>query len=1185
MRLHFFHDTGSHPADLESRLEAWLALLKEPTPPRAQTNSEPLFASAEEAALWAGFVERSQPIEPVTTTTGLEAAVQWRNAAMTSDDTAWSLTSLQANAGARVVGPRAGVRSRLSRGVPRLPTGDRWRLALSCDDAEATRLTKIFWKTFATADRRPGAIAVGEPHPVVPFAVSVVARLAFGVTDGETLVKLWQKATALGVVEQWLKMLAPHQQYRLADQLAQELTAAGAVLHWRVDLDLAGFAEGASYNPRPPMFATRLDELFWSQALLDRLHDTLAPDFAFGDMASSVALVGAAGQVGNLLRALPPGRAYFSAVRTLRRRRPQILASLLAHVSFAPDAMFALSDWPDTFIQVRRRITMHDEWLEMVALARRLALFHDRGPHYPTAIAWAVHEEAFENDPRERWHQFTPVPPTSIRMEPWRERLVPDDDADLAVDASAQRLRSAPTDPELVFALRLVAILEQPHALQAARLAGAIVDAYAARLSLSPRELRNAPQLARHGELLAVLNRVLRASDGEQWQRWCVPFDVIALVQRTHEEAKCPASSENIDPQYHPPQYVYEHASHLLAAADALSGTEKIELAECFARLFEQTHGKMEGDPWVWHYRTAGVTQSSPMERLGRILQAFPEHVSAELIERLDAARATELHLAELLAGLGRGVALANTLERRVHLRARLLLEQGGIAVGKACQLAVALHGAGILPLAEQYASYVLKVLNEPPRYQLAHLRSAALKVLLASWIGQQKWAEFETADLASDDPEKQAFVSNLRAVAELECGRTSDSLARLQDILKRDPMDALALVNIAAVYAERSEWGSCLDACAHARRVLGDAAPPEVSGNEARAYYGLRDFRRAAAALDRWPADRAPTPEMIKLRVALAITTVPVLSQIEDDLRALDQTDAAMADRLRTRLAPLSDGELGGGWFAPGALSRRFVSFSERCAAQFQEPENILLRAIGSAAQRIAEQPALAQDLNEDQLTRLLCAYLVVLERHRIYANTLVGGGWGPKKEGIADFALTEMSDQGLEHGRPVVRGEAKRWDGPAWMTKGMQQVFGTANTGQELFLVLVIYSQAPVFETVVQSTRESLRTFDSDGTGEFATLEAPEEVSVMSGRCVRIFKTLHGDKSSGSRPTRLYTVVVDVVSERSRTVRRVSSTMPPSAKLSASPRASGQRKTRAGTRKPRAKKVAFGYKHQKNQ
>ena len=108
--------------------------------------------------------------------------------------------------------------------------------------------------------------------------------------------------------------------------------------------------------------------------------------------------------------------------------------------------------------------------------------------------------------------------------------------------------------------------------------------------------------------------------------------------------------------------------------------------------------------------------------------------------------------------------------------------------------------------------------------------------------------------------------------------------------------------------------------------------------------------------------------------------------------------------------------------------------------------------------------------------------------------------------------------------------------------MKKGMEQIFSTSNTGQERFLVLVVYSKARRFETVVSAALKTISGFGSKSA--FATRGQPEEVTLGSGESVRVFKTLHGALNASPVPTRtLFTVLVDVLSEPARRTRQKAS------------------------------------------
>lgn len=1144
MKLQLLNDNPSEPLrpwDLARRLEILLSLWRRPRDWQPTVANELPFSSSLAAHLWAEFVERSEPTEPVSTTNGLRAALQRHNANLTGTETPWSLERLEETGAARIIGTRVAIRSPLQ-GPGIMTHGDRsWRLSLQCDPNNSSELEAICLETFEIVERIAGELSVAGAHPVVPQVAGVLARLAFGVACPRDLVKLWEKAVALGVDTLWIGMLAPIQQRALAGALSTQLQSVTADLHWHTDLDLACFAEGQSYARGTSSYITRLDEMFAAKAALEQQRDSFAPKFVFGQMASAVALAGDASQVGNLLAALPPGRAHLSAVGTLQGQRPELLASLLAHPAWAPEAMFALAEWRDAHIvQGHGSMAMHDEWREVVDLARRLALYYDRGPDYPTVVAWAAHDEVRETVDTGR--PFSrPVPSISIRMQPWRDRLESDEHAHHATDAMVARIGDSLADPDMIFALRLLPILEVPHPAEAARLARAIAGAYVERFAFSSRISRGAPKLGGHPELLECLERILRNHDELNWQRWCTPFDVSHFVQLSHEPLQYPITGGAVVPAYDVPRYIRSHANHLLAVAEVAPEPARGLLIECFVALFECTKGRVKRDPWHWTVDTHAES-APPLVRLGQVLQRLPEHVAKSLIARVEVANATELELAELLMGVVGCPSLVNVLEPWVSTRARLLLERENIALGEANHLSRALYYCGMFASAEQCALYALSLASRSPATHFDHLRNAAIETLLACWVSQKKWTEIDDFIPSVAGTDAQLLIENWRALAALGRGHTDKSLLMLRHVLRRSPKDVMALVNITAVHATRHEWSECVASCIHARNLLANETPAEVYSNEAQAHYQLRDFRQVVAALERLPTEKLRDPAMLVLRIALATTTAPMVSEVEDALRELEKTDPITADSMRARLAPLSQAAIGGASFTSYSLRREFVSLTleERCTALLgQDLTTYILKAISSAAQRIVEQSALAVTLDEDQLTEILCLLLVPLEHLRIFAKVSAPGGWGPKKRGIADFVLSEMPLQQIEHGRRIARGEAKEWKGQAWMTKGLKQILATSNSGQELLLFLVVYCKTANFKKTVEGARRALARFGANSASEFATLDAPELIPLNSGSTQCIFKTNHGKRKNGETSRILYTILIDVRTEASRKVR----------------------------------------------
>ncbi|HKO51987.1 MAG TPA: hypothetical protein VJV79_29965 [Polyangiaceae bacterium] len=1148
MRLRTHHEdlaSKNLPYQVIERLEASLSLWKSPAPWQKNHDYDSPLASEADFKVWADVVARAYVVDPVSTTSGVLDAVRRHNL-MSDPEDQWSLEGLEEKGMVMIRGARAEVRSSIGYSGATVSSGHSWHLSVPYDDdddIEEERFVRVCQAAFAVVEQLPAELSVGEPRPIVAHTANLLAAQASGATAGTQLTRFWRKATAFGVDREWIERLDAIQRRTLADALSQTLTSVAAELGWEQDLEFTAFHSnrGKATAAKPRKFATRTDECFWARFILEHSRDGLAPKFAFGQMAAAVVLAGNSTQIGNLLGALPPGRAYFAAIEALRTWRPVLIASLLSHPAFASHAIVAITDWPDArVVQGHGSMRMDDEWLELTTLARRLALFHQQGPDYGAALALAAHDEVRDSVVRQNPYGRSPVPPLAKRLEPWTERLGDPDHAGRAAKAIVNRLRADPNDSDLVVALRLLGILEKSHGGAAHDVAVAIVDAYTARVSLADGRRRAAPQLAAHGDLLSVLERVLSAHAPDKLAIWRMPFDLLELVERAKEPLPDSINSDTSTPRIDVPVIVHAHASNLLSAA-AYAEAGDAAGVEVFVQLFERTHTKLELDAWSWNQRRVEEGSSPLMVRFGRELLRMREGKAAEFVERIVDAGASTLHLAELIWGMGSASSLGTGLKGRARRAAQAELAAQAISRGHGNAVGGAFYNAGLPDIAEQYASYVLATLVGESPHHVTQIRDAAVRILLGAWTAQKKWSELENAGGLFSDFGGRELVENLQAVAELEQGKADQALQRLTRILQRNPGEEMALANKAAAHAERGEWQACLVACEHARTVLQDSVPVEVNANEARAYYNLRRFRDAAAALERLPDDLLRSASVMTLRVALATATAPTVSGLDEDLKVLARTDPSTAGVLRARLAPLSDADIGGAWYSSGGLDRRFPTFEERCIAFAETPERLLLNALAGSAQRIAEQPALAQDLNEDQLTRMFCAMLITLERVRLYAHVFAPGGWGPKKEGLADFALSEMGDQGLAHGRRIIRGEAKLWRGSAWMEDGMRQIFGTSNTGQELFLCLVIYSRLSDFGVAVSGALDSLKEFGANAPTPYRTVGDPEEVTLTAGSAVRVFKTLHCERPeiAGPPPRTLLTIVVDIASGASREVR----------------------------------------------
>ncbi len=926
--LHSDLPEGAQAQDIRRRLELTLSLWARPSRWPDSLRSESSQEGSLDRGRWEILVAQAKPVDPASTTSGLTEALLRHNGNRDPSAPEWTLASVQAEGIVMMRGSRVAVRSVIGLPGPTIASAHPWRLDLVCDETEAEAALAFWLDRFAVVEMTPGGISVGEPHPVVDEVVAVIAYLAFGVIDTESLVTLWRKAKALGVATRWLRLLSTTQCRTLAGRLAEIVIAEASSLNWHTDLELEAFAQGHPYErPRMPL-THKVDQAFRARPALARSLNTLAPPCVFAEMSAAVALAGNGTQIGNLLLSLPPGRAYFAAIDALRTHRPDVVAFLLWNGSYSPDGLVAIADWPDGLVvQGEGRMSMHAEWEKVDALARRLALFHDRGPNYVAALAFAAHEEASDG-PRRSALGRPPIVPANVRMQPWEQRLGDPEHAARAVAAVRERLVLAPTDADFVVALRILVLVEKRHPGVASELGDAFVRAYAKRFNMSEGTRIFAPKLARHGDLLGALHRVVSASGDAISALWRRPFDVSDFVTRSHEEVTV-ISSETPTPQLDVPYLIHAHARHLVAAALSPSMDANSLVGEV-VRLFEETHTKLEMDAWSWNSK-AHDEETPVFTDLGRVLRLLSTEDVLELVDRILEAQPTPLQLAELLSGLGPDSTAASGLRVRLERKVGPLIKSGDLVRGHGNALGMALSKAGLPDLAEGAARYVLETIKEEKTFAVTPIRDVANQVLAVALVAQGKWQEMDSPDLTASDPQAQLLLENLRALADLERKRPDDGLARLQRLLTRHPRDPMALCNVAAIHASRADWRACFVASRRAREVLGENTPPEASVSEAQACHQLRDFRGAAEALRRLPRRYAQHAAIIGLRVALATATSPMMDELDEDLRALALTEPSTADALRSRIAMMAPIDFAGGW--AGGVQRRHVSFVERCA------------------------------------------------------------------------------------------------------------------------------------------------------------------------------------------------------------------------------------------------------------
>jgi hypothetical protein len=145
-------------------------------------------------------------------------------------------------------------------------------------------------------------------------------------------------------------------------------------------------------------------------------------------------------------------------------------------------------------------------------------------------------------------------------------------------------------------------------------------------------------------------------------------------------------------------------------------------------------------------------------------------------------------------------------------------------------------------------------------------------------------------------------------------------------------------------------------------------------------------------------------------------------------------------------------------------------------------------------------------------------------------------------KREGVTDLLLEEMGPS--HHLRPLVRAEAKIWDGKNWLEEGLREIFGTANTSQELFVALLVYCTKVDFLHCVNEARSTLKNFSGSSSTQGVLSkclgEVEEEEDASRGRAVRVLRSTHAvtaDPSSARMTVCCF--LVDLVTRASKDVR----------------------------------------------
>lgn len=138
--------------------------------------------------------------------------------------------------------------------------------------------------------------------------------------------------------------------------------------------------------------------------------------------------------------------------------------------------------------------------------------------------------------------------------------------------------------------------------------------------------------------------------------------------------------------------------------------------------------------------------------------------------------------------------------------------------------------------------------------------------------------------------------VENMRAVALLNTGKPQAAAEALERILKIEPLNAMALANLAVARARAEDWPATIEAARRARETVTGELLDNVILSEAHAREQLKEGLAAASLLGELSKEAAGRSDVIETRRRLLggdITTVPVATGVvaAATLEALDES------------------------------------------------------------------------------------------------------------------------------------------------------------------------------------------------------------------------------------------------------------------------------------------------------
>ncbi|MFI5298551.1 MAG: hypothetical protein ACHREM_10675 [Polyangiales bacterium] len=847
------------------------------------------------------------------------------------------------------------------------------------------------------------------------------------------------------------------------------------------------------------------------------------PDCEFhASLAQSAALGGDASEVGELLQALPIGAAWYWALYMVRDVRPQILGQLVQVPAWRASGFFGARHIVRSVRSATESIDIAEHQDELQRLLRwEMIASHDADP----ADAFDVVESDLTEDTRYRNGKWEPA--KEIHREAWRDRLQEPWSTAPVVDWLVLALARRATPALLCAAQQLLPLLTATQSDQAQRIAVACVDAYAASLTLGarrPNPIRTRGFPERLWQVVATLRT--RGLDAEE-RRLLRPFDFAAYAATSRQELTSRADDNDVCPPWDAGEVIRAHAGALLELIESAPETADVEavvaaLVDLCLADFAAGDGRRAFDSME------RVEDRPVLHRLGIALRRSPRALAHTVTIVSKAPPA--LALAQLLAGLRSGTA-ADVVRKTLEgvLPGERVRAQSRFGLGEAIAMARALLDAGEAGEALLFADAAVSTATKSKARPLEH------DAFTLRWRSLYQAKRFEDLLAESDEGWKSDTLLPIQALALADRGAHARARELLDRVLRTNACHQMALVNRVATFIAEKNWIEAVGAVEKARVNLIGAVPPELHLSWAVANVELGRWTAAQEGLDALPPEYSRAPLGIRVRILLWSRSVGMGRGLRDDVDALGRAAPADAKELGRLLSSRAlDWEL----HAIVLDGEGATDFDEHCRRGGTNPAEVLEQRLVRACMTLARFPNLMQALTEDHRTQIL-AWLVADHGSGLVVGVGERGGVAPKEEAVVDITLS-TSDRGSHDGRrALVRGEAKTWERPDWIVKGLGQAFGAGNVGEEHFLLELIYCDTADFEHCIKVAREGITTYSVMLEGKPCFVAEGGVERHDEGDKVCVLRSVHRVKPDGDHRRHVRTILVDVRSAPEREAR----------------------------------------------